>query len=240
MINHLDCSIRKSADQSVLTTPRSLSQLTTSFIGSWCQGIHPALFLTLPIFKWVSVLFKNCSFPTRKISFTRISLVALLVVSYLHFSILFSSCSVLFQEQVSAKAFLLLISILEKRFSRSLFKSSTRVLRYPNNWTFTASRLSSGKWAQVDSNHRPHAYQACALTTWAMRPFGGDEEDRTPDPLLAKQVLSQLSYTPDWFVKVLPASSKLNNASPFKTTGLLWPGVENLFWVAFRHVLFAP
>ena len=49
----------------------------------------------------------------------------------------------------------------------------------------------------MDSNHRPHAYQACALTTWAMRPFfGGDEEDRTPDPLLAKQVLSQLSYTP--------------------------------------------
>ena len=27
-------------------------------------------------------------------------------------------------------------------------------------------------------------------------PFGGDEEDRTPDPLRAKQVLSQLSYTP--------------------------------------------
>ena len=25
-------------------------------------------------------------------------------------------------------------------------------------------------WAQVDSNHRPHAYQACALTSWAMRP----------------------------------------------------------------------
>ena len=25
---------------------------------------------------------------------------------------------------------------------------------------------------------------------------GGDEEDRTPDPLLAKQVLSQLSYNP--------------------------------------------
>ena len=27
---------------------------------------------------------------------------------------------------------------------------------------------------------------------------GGDEEDRTPDPLLAGQVLSQLSYTPIW------------------------------------------
>ncbi len=26
--------------------------------------------------------------------------------------------------------------------------------------------------------------------------IGGDERDRTDDPLLAKQVLSQLSYTP--------------------------------------------
>ena len=26
--------------------------------------------------------------------------------------------------------------------------------------------------------------------------FGGDERDRTDDPLLARQVLSQLSYTP--------------------------------------------
>ena len=25
-------------------------------------------------------------------------------------------------------------------------------------------------WARVDSNHRPHAYQACALTTWATSP----------------------------------------------------------------------
>ncbi len=33
---------------------------------------------------------------------------------------------------------------------------------------------------------------------------GGDEGDRTPDPLLAKQVLSQLSYTPG----VLPPRSR--------------------------------
>ena len=25
-------------------------------------------------------------------------------------------------------------------------------------------------WAQMDSDHRPHAYQACALTSWAMSP----------------------------------------------------------------------
>ena len=28
----------------------------------------------------------------------------------------------------------------------------------------------SGWWAQMDSDHRPHAYQACALTSWAMSP----------------------------------------------------------------------
>ncbi len=32
--------IRKSTDQSLLATPRSISELTPSFIGSWRQGIH--------------------------------------------------------------------------------------------------------------------------------------------------------------------------------------------------------
>ena len=33
----------------------------------------------------------------------------------------------------------------------------------------------------------------------AFTAFGGDEGNRTPDPLLAGQVLSQLSYTPGVF-----------------------------------------
>ena len=41
-----------------------------------------------------------------------------------------------------------------------------------------------------------------------MGPCGGDKRDRTADPLLAKQVLSQLSYTP---VSPGRAPSKLNN-----------------------------
>ena len=45
-----DCSIRTSADQYLLAIPRSFSQLTTSFIGSQCQGIRPALFLAWPSF----------------------------------------------------------------------------------------------------------------------------------------------------------------------------------------------
>ena len=37
--------IQKSADHGICAPPRSFSQLITSFIGSWCQGILPALFL---------------------------------------------------------------------------------------------------------------------------------------------------------------------------------------------------
>ena len=40
--------------------------------------------------------------------------------------------------------------------------------------------------------------------------FGGDKRDRTADPLLAKQVLSQLSYTPI-YLRQGRAPSKLNN-----------------------------
>ena len=41
-------------------------------------------------------------------------------------------------------------------------------------------------------------YLKCTTLAFALliRTNGGDEEIRTPDPLLARQVLSQLSYTP--------------------------------------------
>ena len=90
-------------------------------------------------------------------------------------------------------------------------------------WTFAWKTIGFPWWAQMDSNHRPRAYQARALATWAMSPCsrllcpfliplwqlppllsfdfavslsGGDDGIRTHDPLLAGQVLSQLSYTP--------------------------------------------
>lgn len=34
------CPIRTSTDQSLLTAPHGFSQCATSFIASWCQGIH--------------------------------------------------------------------------------------------------------------------------------------------------------------------------------------------------------
>ena len=74
----------------------------------------------------------------------------------------------------------------------SLLLHSTNIVVYPNILLFMGlhyfisfepptSRLSG-----VRSNH----------LSYAPISSGGDEEDRTPDPLRARQVLSQLSYTP--------------------------------------------
>ena len=51
---------------------------------------------------------------------------------------------------------------------------------------------STSRLSGVRSNHLSYAPSS---NVSSLLPYG-DEEDRTPDPLLAKQVLSQLSYTP--------------------------------------------
>ena len=43
---HMGFPIRISTDQRLFAAPRSFSQLITSFIGDWCQGIRPALLVT--------------------------------------------------------------------------------------------------------------------------------------------------------------------------------------------------
>ena len=49
-LNALGCPIQKSADQRVLSPPHSLSQSATSFIASYCQGIHQMPFIYLRLF----------------------------------------------------------------------------------------------------------------------------------------------------------------------------------------------
>ena len=41
--------IRAPLDQSLLTAPQRLSQLTTPFIAFWCQGIHRTPFFDLTV-----------------------------------------------------------------------------------------------------------------------------------------------------------------------------------------------
>ena len=52
-----------------------------------------------------------------------------------------------------------------------LFVSTHFTSLFGFQWTFSFRRSSLRWWAQVDSNHRPRAYQARALTTWAMSPL---------------------------------------------------------------------
>ena len=120
--------IRKSADHRICAPSRSLSQLVTSFFGSQCQGIHPALFLLnrsdSPLACGVRLLG---------------SLLSLL--NFLSFR-----CLPIQRFNLSIESFLFGIRFL---------------------WCFPNLMFGSG-----------------------------DEGIRTPDPLLARQVLSQLSYTP--------------------------------------------
>ena len=56
--------IRKSPDQCLFTATRGLSQLVTSFIGSWCQGIHLTLFFT-----WTYIFGSRIKFSLNCLSF---------------------------------------------------------------------------------------------------------------------------------------------------------------------------
>ena len=70
------------------------------------------------------------------------------------------------------------------------------------------SRLSGVRSSLL--SYKPIFMQVYALSLFPS-PVGGDEENRTPDPLLARQVLSQLSYTPIWYSVESHRLSKLNS-----------------------------
>ena len=68
--------IRKSAIQWLFAPHRSLSQLITSFIGSWCQGIHPMLLLAWPFDRIIDPFWFSCHIAVtwlilKWLSFTR-------------------------------------------------------------------------------------------------------------------------------------------------------------------------
>ena len=103
-------------------------------------------------------------------------------------------------------------------------------------------------WAQMDSNHRPHAYQACALTTWAMRPvwwrWGGSNSwppackaGALPAELHPHCLTSSLFNLP-----LFPVSSKLNNVFLyFPTLPSHWPfRVEHLCSLLLRKEVIQP
>ena len=83
----------------------------------------------------------------------------------------------------------------------------------------STSRLSGGRsnllsYKPIFLSPDTTPFELSLGTTWLrLGPcpvsLGGDNRDRTDDPLLAKQVLSQLSYTP-MFAWVFPFSFKVH------------------------------
>ena len=191
--------IRKSPDRSLFAAPRGLSPLVTSFFGSWCQGIRPVLFfawtssLQFSSLNCLSFFVKqdNLFFAIKKVflfmfpPFGEIVIVTLIWKDSINFSILSSFiCSFLsthlnpniwisffylFDCQVS-------FASLSKGFPSSSFallpSSPSRDGCYVKLCSTRFLAPHSVRWSVwMDSNHRPHAYQACALATWATDRF---------------------------------------------------------------------
>ena len=150
--------IRKSTDQRLFAPTRSLSQLITSFIGFWCQGIHPMLLIAWPFDLYA---FAYSSSVLQVFAFLYVSMTILRVTIHCFF----------LQKQV---CYPLLYSL--SFYTIYCFQGSIIITRQQNFRKQIRIKLSVLTfclpvwWAQMESNHRPHAYQACALTIWAMSP----------------------------------------------------------------------
>ena len=94
--------------------------------------------------------------PCALISLTFLVELCLILAWSFHFEIVVSSSLNITNHLNSLHS----LKIFETNFSLLFFIQFSRSVR----------EISLSWWAQMDSNHRPHAYQACALTTWAMRP----------------------------------------------------------------------
>ena len=147
--------IQISPDRWIFAPPRSFSQLITSFIGSQCQGIHPALLFAWPL------------------------LICSVISGGLLVSSLFSQL-LLHRFRDASDVWQLFILI------NSCF---LKYLRIGFNVKFS-------RYMRV-----LQARMLCILQMFDCRTAGcfqpsGDGEIRTLDPLLARQLLSQLSYAP--------------------------------------------
>ena len=90
---------------------------------------------------------------------------------------------------------------LERPFYLTLFLKSQNYLFVFFFIQFPMTFLSSGNLPLVGSSGvepPTSGFSGVRANHLSYAPIssGGDEEDRTPDPLRARQVLSQLSYTP--------------------------------------------
>ena len=166
--------IRISPDQWICAPPRSFSQLVTSFIGSQCQGIHPALFLldlfqshlhgvaspcsAFLVLRIVFISTKTMLFDVLSIS---LSYMSYLLIKHVRWIFLLHVCS--FQGTIFSGSRRMGLSGLEPPTSRLSGVRSNRLSYKPNS--IYIEKIRSFQWRQRDSNSRPPACKAGALPT---------------------------------------------------------------------------
>ena len=178
----LSSLIRISAGLRIFAPYRSFSQLVTSFFGAMYQGILRMLFVawslldstSFALFPSLVLSYKNSTFLTRLIILSQFkTLIALYFVLTLLILLPFF---VLYLSSLSYAV--VSLQIINNSWLWAFYNplASANEVRLPiaRSLTLTCKRSTpfcARWWAQMDSNHRPHAYQACALTSWAMSPL---------------------------------------------------------------------
>ena len=183
--------IRIPADRSLFAAPRSFSQLIASFFGFWCQGIHPVLFLA-----WTSWAIANLFFRSKCLVLN-----FCFTLSYQFLDLPLCYVVVIVTLMFPWNLILLDLLFLHLCFIQFSMYNSWRflVLVGSSGLEPPTSRLSGARSSLL--SYEPVLIvltYSCSLGEIFWFP-GGDEEIRTLDPLLAGQVLSQLSYTPGSF-----------------------------------------
>ena len=124
---------------------------------------------------------------------------------------------------------LLIIASIITMFS---FQGALESQRNSMKYLFPGTSVNSFKkkwWAKMDSNHRPHDYQSCALASWAIGPYDFfwwrlAGSNRWPPACKAGALPAELNprlFHPSFVGTSSNVPSKLNNASSQNT--LYWP-----------------
>ena len=146
LLGYVSFLIQTSAAQRIFAPPRSFSQLITSFVGSRCQGIRPALFLA-----WPFSLKSQSSFFLTFLGF---------YISQQNFLKIVDFIRLLSEFPLYLSSYLYLSFLLLCIIQFSMCNFPTAYLPTPLLW-----------WAEKDSNLRPLGYQPSALTSWAISPY---------------------------------------------------------------------
>ncbi len=200
------CPIRTSTDQRLLAAPRGFSQRATSFIASWCQGIHRMPFLCSRASKPPRGSLTPCTgtipsspgspipgqqgrprprsllLSTQHITPLNADLVAGGQTKVEHVRPK-PNQPVRHRNQARPETHQ---NLIHRDKEQNRHAHSGAPLPGPPN--SPAQRRSKSNRPETLTSPRYHPYPA--------PPNGGDDRVRTDDPLLAKQVLSQLSYVP--------------------------------------------